>query len=283
MFCDFHFHSQYSDGLFTPQELAEKLQAAHIEYAALCDHETTAGYPEMKAACDAKGIKLLHGLELNTGDEGHTHVLCYGPGVLNPTLQADLQRRKKARQERILLTLARLKEIGITLTPEHEQEVLTTGTPSRPHVARALAAEGICPNYQVAFDRYLNRGRPAYVPHQVDSTMETVALAAECGCVPVLAHPMEIGIPLEAIHALVLSLKEVGLQGMEVFHPSANTRQTRALYAMARQENLLVTGGSDFHGDPTKTAAIGRFPGDWSTEREDAERLWQAANNTLSV
>ena len=273
---DLHVHSVFSDGVKTPDELAQMAKKAGLSYFALCDHDTADGYADMQKALEGSGIALVPGVEISTGQSGSTHVLCYGENVLGEEVKAFLHGIAQERIGRAEEMIRRLAKEGVCLSEEKREELLSSSSVGRTHLARAIVETGACHTVKQAFDRYLTQGRPAYVPRKLLSTAEAVDRLSRMHVVTVLAHPMRMGLEDTARHAFIRSLMECGLMGLEVYHPSANARTARVLDALARQENLLVTGGSDYHGDPGSTAHIGRLPSGWHTRTQDMTILFDA-------
>ena len=133
---------------------------------------------------------------------------------------------------------------------------------------------GLVSTVAQAFDRYLGKGKPGYVPRKCPTAQEGVALLKAAGATPVLAHPCRLGLETAALYSFVLSLKEAGLAGLEAWHPSANRTQAMELDRFARRNGLLVTGGSDFHGDANTQAALGHMPSGWNRWQEDSQLLF---------
>ena len=277
---DLHVHSVFSDGLKTPSELAVMAHKARLSYFALCDHDTADGYADMKRALANSRITLIPGAEISTGQSGSTHVLCYGPGVLNPGMTAFLQEIAGERVGRAAEIMRLLAREGVVIPEERQAQLLASSSVGRTHIARAIIETGAVNTVKQAFDRYLAQGRPAYVPRRLPSTTEAVEKLSRMQVVTVLAHPMRTGLADAALHAFILSLKECGLQGIEAYHPSANAQTARMLESLARQERLLVTGGSDYHGDHDSTAHIGRLPSGWQTRKQDIDALFDAIAST---
>lgn len=276
---DLHMHSVFSDGLKTPETLCAMAHELGLQAVALTDHDTVGGVEEMGRAAQAHGLDWLPGVEIGSGASGRTHIVCYGSAVEGTEMRAFLQRMsdtRKARAEEMVRLLE--TKAGIHLT-EEGLKLLDRPNVSRPHVARAMVASGVVDTTDEAFDRYLAEGKCAYVPRTLLSAQETVVLARRLGAVPVLAHPMRLKMEETAITAFILSLKEAGLMGVEAFHPSASPRMAGQLEALARREGLLVTGGSDYHGDPQAHARIGGLAEGWTAIREDVQALMNAVNH----
>ena len=273
---DLHVHSIFSDGLKTPDELCAMAVKAGVKHIALCDHDTVNGVPAMREAAARHGLSMIPGVEISTGRGGKMHILCYGENVENAEMKAFLESMAQERIGRAAAIMDRLAEEGIRIPEERRAELLAMPSIGRAHIARELIAMDVVNTMPQAFDRYLLEGRPAYVPRTEQPTAQTVAKLRAMRVVPVLAHPMRSGMEQTTIHALIHSLIECGLAGIEAYHPSANARVARLLDGIARQEKLLVTGGSDYHGDPGSTVRIGRLPAGWPARENDLSALESA-------
>mgnify|MGYP002538362432 FL=1 len=280
---DLHVHSRFSDGLFSPEELAARAVRAGIRQMALCDHDTLEGIQPMKRAAAAsllpggERMRFFPSLELSTGD-GNTHVLGYGADTENAVLLRTLEEIRRSRLTRMEEMLERLETLGIHLPEERRARLLVPGT-GRAHLARELVGMGLVSTVAQAFDRYLDTGKPGYVPRKCPTALEGVALLKAAGAAPVLAHPYRLGLETAAMCSFLLSLKEAGLAGVEAWHPSANRTQAMELDRFARRNGLLVTGGSDFHGDANTQVSLGHMPSGWNTCREDAQLLFDFINH----
>ena len=279
---DLHVHSAYSDGVLSPAALCALALQKRVETLALCDHDTTDGLAPLAAAAEAANraghrLTALRAVELSTGADGRTHILGYGVDPSEPALQAAVAALRVRRRERSAQMFTALQALGIELPADALCGLGGPGMPlGRPHVARALIDAGIVQTMEQAFDRYLAEGKPAYVPLAHLPTAEAVSLLSAAGAVPVLAHPARLCLPTQALEALVLSLQGAGLMGVEVYHPSASHGTVRQLEGLARRNGLLVTGGSDFHGDLSSRARLGEMPGGWRAWKSDLAAL-QAA------
>ena len=276
---DLHLHSTFSDGLKTPDELCRLAVKAGVSHLALCDHDTVAGLPAMREACEKHGLVLIPGVEISTGKGGKMHVLCYGENVESAEMKAFLNTVAQERIGRADRMMDLLAQEGIMIPEERRAALLSHPTVGRAHIARELIALGAVNTMQQAFERWLLEGRPAYVPRTQLSTADTAARLRQMKVLPVLAHPIRSGIEMPALHAFIRSLKECGLMGVEAYHPSANARAARVIDTIARQETLLVTGGSDYHGDPGSTVHIGRLPAGWPDRETDLSALQSALSN----
>ena len=273
---DLHLHSTFSDGLKTPDELCRMAAKAGVSHVALCDHDTARGVSAMLEAAQTHGLVCIPGAEISTGSAGKTHILCYGDAVTGADVQAYFDRVGRGRMLRAEAILQKLDGLGMRIPQEECEALLAAPSVGRAHIARALIAQGACNTIQQAFDRWLGEGRPAYVPRAKLLTEQAVLELSAMKVLTALAHPMRLGLDLPEVHALARSLKACGLRAMECYHPSANAKTARALESIARQEGLLVTGGSDYHGDAGSTVRIGRLPSGWNNREKDLQALQNA-------
>ncbi|MGE0713061.1 MAG: PHP domain-containing protein [Planctomycetota bacterium] len=247
MLLDLHSHSVASDGLLSPSALVAAAGRAGVEALALTDHDTTAGLREAAAAAPAAGLQLVPGIELSVHHEGHElHVLAYFAPARIDAWEAFQARRLAARWERLHAMIERLEALGApidrgALLAEREG---AEGVPGRPHVARALVAAGHVPDLDQAFERFLANGRPAHVPTRGPSAAEALALVRDLPGLSVLAHPI-----YGDLDPLLEGLTELGLDGVEAYHFTHEPEVAAHYQRRARDLGLLVTGGSDYHGD----------------------------------
>lgn len=272
---DLHLHSVFSDGLKTPEALCGMAAAMDMRWVALCDHDTLKGQQDMLAAARAHGLNALPGVEVSTGEGGRTHLLCYVADARNPTLTTFLTDLASDRRKRAGDILSRLADAGVSL-PEALARELDAPQVGRAHIARALVKAGAVKTVSEAFERYLGEGKCAYVPRRTLPTGEAVRRLSAMGAVVVLAHPMRLGLSDAALYPLIAEWKAAGLRGLEAFHPSASAQAARRLERLARDEGLLVTGGSDYHGDENTRVRVGRLPAGWHERQRDVDALCEA-------
>ncbi len=237
---ELHCHTTCSDGTLTPTELVEAAAQAGVCALAVTDHDTLSGWAEARTACERYGLEMIPGLELSTVHRGSSlHVLGFYPDP--ELLEPFLIERHAARVRRAQGIVERLVEMGypVTLPP--------VKTPGRFHIAAALKEAGHVESEAEAFRLWLNEGQPAYLPYEPLSAAEGIRHLRECGAVTVWAHPILFrGGNVESV---LPELVESGLQGLEVFHSEHTPRQSARLQKLAKQYGLVMTGGSDFHGD----------------------------------
>jgi len=210
---------------------------------ALTDHDTVAGIPEALQAGTEMKVEVIPGVELSAQDVNQEiHILGYFIRWDDPAFQRILDFLEGMRQDRLGEILRCLHRTGIPLTLDEVLEIAGKGTVGRLHVARALVARGAVGTQDEAFDRFLARGRPAYVERTGFTASEAIAAIRQANGIPVLAHPGNSRL------ANLGSLIQAGLRGIEVMHPAHTTEDVVALTRLATQHGLLITGGSDCHG-----------------------------------
>lgn len=243
---DLHVHSTASDGLVDPAELAGRLAAAGVTTFSLTDHDTVAGLDAASAAAAGHGLGFLAGIEITAVHEDRdVHVLGYGIDPRSPGLARFLKSQRETRRARVRRIAERLAAIGLPIGPEAVEPPPGPGRSiGRPHVARALVRAGHAASVAEAFDRWLGRGRPAFVPRVGPTVGEVIDAIGEAGGVAGLAHP-----GVTACDGLIPGLAARGLTAIEVWHSDHDPDTTQRYHALAAELELLATGGSDFHGD----------------------------------
>jgi predicted metal-dependent phosphoesterase TrpH len=259
MMIDLHTHSNASDGDFSPAQLAREAEKLGINTLALTDHDTLAGLESAAAEAKAAGIRFIPGIEINISWAGEAGISGLGPGgefhllglgLTSPSpafLDAinELSRRREARNREIL---DRMHELSIDASWDDIVSLSGGHSVGRPHFASLLVLKKIVRNRQQAFDRYLTKGRPLFVPKAGLNFEEAAALIRESGGVPVLAHPMSLFVAWGRLPDLVKTLRDQGLMGIEAWHPTAKAKSCRRLEELGKTLGLYITEGSDFHG-----------------------------------
>jgi 3',5'-nucleoside bisphosphate phosphatase len=252
---DLHTHTRASDGSDSPVELVEAAARAGVKVLAVTDHDTVAAVATAQAAGEEHGVRVLPGLEITGEVDGRVvHLLAYGAGLLASGAVGRVEavrRERLERNHRIGERLQALTGVG------HDQAAALAGRSalSRAHFARALIQAGVVADTAEAFDRYLSNGRPAYVPAPSLPVEEVVALVHGLGGLVVLAHPGRLG-AAEA-DGVVAAAIEAGIDGLEVWHSQHDAGARRHWQATADRHDLLVTGGSDYHGAHKPTVRLG--------------------------
>ena len=252
-FADLHLHTQFSDGTFTPEELVGRASKLGFAAIALTDHDSVEGCARAAAACAAVQMEFIPGAELTAEhDDTEVHILGYFLDTQNKVLLDRIGKFQAVRQNRIYEMCAALNKLGIPLKAESVFALANCKSPGRPHVARALVKEKLIGNLDEAFEKYLKKGRPAWVPKNKMSALEGIELIHQAGGLAVMAHP-----GLNRTDDIIPGLVKAGLDGIECFHTKHSTVMSERYLEIAEKYDLLVTGGSDCHGFSKKQPLIG--------------------------
>lgn len=258
-YADLHLHTLFSDGTFTPEELAARGAGVGLSTMALTDHDTVEGCARMAEACKALKIDFIVGTELTAEFQEHeVHLLGYFLDPHNQALLAEIKKFQTVRTNRIHEMVSRLNKMGVPLRAESVFALASCHSPGRPHVARALVNEGLSASMEEAFDKYLKKGRRAWVPKFKISAVNAINLIHQAGGLAVMAHP-----GLNHCDEIIPTIAQQGLDGLECFHTKHTPKMAKRYLAIAARHNLLVTGGSDCHGYSKGEPLIGgvKLPG----------------------
>jgi 3',5'-nucleoside bisphosphate phosphatase len=265
-FVDLHSHSTASDGACVPADVVREAHRLGLAALALTDHDTTAGLVEAAEEGKRLGVRVVPGVELSAVEDDHeTHILGLHLSDITP-IDSKLADLRDMRRSRAATIVEQLNAHGVRITFEAVLEQAGNAAIGRPHVARALIAEGWAVNSRDAFDRYLAAGRPGYVSKEPLTVKDAIALIHRAGGLAVVAHPAQSG-TRERIEALVND----GLDGIEVKHPGHSNEDVLRLSALVEHFELVPSGGSDWHGGSAagqRALGVMRVPGEW-LERQD--------------
>jgi 3',5'-nucleoside bisphosphate phosphatase len=259
---DLHCHTTASDGALSPAEVVGRAAHYALTVIAVTDHDTTAGIAAAQAAAQAHELTVIPGVEINTDVPGNeVHVLGYFIDYTNKEFSDELVRLREGRLGRARRVVELLATLGVRIRLERVLEI-AGGSVGRPHVAQAIIEAGYASTISEAFDRYLGRNAPAYVPRMKFAPTEACQLIRRAGGVPVLAHPVSFGPggvirDRPGLEALLVELAGAGLMGLEAYYPGYDAVTSEYLMGLARRHNLLLTGGSDFHGLQPEKADLG--------------------------
>lgn len=250
MTIDLHIHSTYSDGTFSPTSLVELARAKKVSAISITDHDTMEGTQEALAAGERSGVEVVPGLEMSVAHNStHLHLLGYYANSDNSDLIQVLKDIQVARISRNSRIIERLNALSLGVSLAEVEAKSTVGQTGRPHIAQVMVEKGYVKNIDQAFSDFLGKSGQAYVPRKVLSASEAIARIRGAGGVAVLAHPATIDNSLRSIPQLVGELVRVGLQGIEVYYPAHTRKIRKRLHTIAESYGLVVTGGSDYHGD----------------------------------
>jgi predicted metal-dependent phosphoesterase TrpH len=274
---DLHLHTTASDGRCTPQELVQRAALGGVSVMAVTDHDTTAATAEVESEARRLGIHAVPGIEITAVEAGRDlHVLGYLFNPCHEGLAALLETQRAVRVDRIEAIAARLAAhgVGIDVEPILDRSRRDNGRSiGRPQVARAMVEAGHVASTQEAFDRWLIPGRPGFVAREGPTVEVVIEIIHQAGGIASIAHPGQRG-----LGPRIPALAAAGLDAVEAFHPDHDAVLVQEYVQLARRLDLLLTGGSDFHGDP----AHGVEPGSVALPAEEWERV-QATRRSSSI
>ena len=247
---DLHTHSSVSDGTEEPADVVAAAARERLDAIALTDHDTTAGWDAAAAAARRLGVTFVPGMEVScrSADGISVHVLSYLHDPAHPGLLEEISRSRAARVSRAELMVQRLAEDFPIDWAAVQEQVAPGATIGRPHIADALVAAGVVPNRSAAFSGILTARSPYFVAHYAPDPARAVELVRQAGGVPVFAHPVASSrgrvVGEETFHEMI----DAGLQGVEVDHRDNPAEGRDWLRQLAKENSLLVTGSSDYHG-----------------------------------
>jgi 3',5'-nucleoside bisphosphate phosphatase len=259
---DLHTHTNRSDGVLEPLALYGAMRDFGMRLVAIADHDTLAGYRELRAAglgatAGPDGPRLVPAVEINSVcgqdllsmgielEEGELHVLGFGVDADDEALEAQLARQRGSRKTRLLLIIDALRRLGKPIDDQIAPYLETEEALGRPHIARAMVEAGYVETVQEAFDAWIDRKGPAYVPRQGLGTRDAIDAINAAGGIAVLAHYPAAPEQPELIRKLV----DWGVRGLEVNYRRFLPETVEQMTSFARRMGLVATGGSDYHGD----------------------------------
>ncbi len=280
--CDLHTHTLASDGSDSPEALVKMASQIGLKAVAVTDHDTIDGLCEAIAAGRRYGIEVIAGVELSVvAPKGNMHILGYFIDKSSESLIKTLKTVQEARKRRNPLIVERLNSMGIPVTMDMLERLSQGGQIGRPHFARALLELGAVKTVQEAFDRFLKRGASAYVPKSVLSPREAIDEIRKAKGIAALAHPFSLRCDSdEELREIAAELKGYGLSGMECYYSEHSRAFTDRLIDMCKGLDLVVTGGTDYHGKAKPYIRLGEGKGSLSIPYSCVEALrarWEAS------
>jgi len=266
---DLHVHTTASDGSLTPREVVRRAKALGLKAIAVTDHDTVAGVEEALEEGILCGLEVIPGIEISVDvTKGTCHLLGYFIDYKEKDLLKRLLFIQRAREERNLKMLQKLKALGIDLTLEEVKAQAKDGQICRPHFALAMIKKGYVSSVDEAFERFLKKGGPAYVEKFRLSPEEAIRMILQSKGIPVLAHPFTLELEKEEFETFLKELKQHGLKGIEAYYPDHTLEQTEFYERLGKKYGLLITGGTDFHGPPREEIELGKGRGNLSIPYE---------------
>jgi hypothetical protein len=266
---DLHIHSTASDGTLAPAEIIALAVRLGLGAISITDHDSIAGSREALLSGVPADLGFLTGVEISAEPPpsypgaGSIHILGYGLRLDDPELNRTLEKLQDSRRQRNPEIIARLNKLGIAIRIEEVEREAADGQPGRPHIAKLLVQKGVVKTIDDAFDRYLGNGKPAYVDKYRIESNHAIELINAAGGIPVLAHPCLLELErVEPLEDLLQEMMSMGLKGLEVYYPLHSPEQARQYADLALRHHLLMTGGTDFHGDIQPEIQMGVGKGD---------------------
>ncbi len=270
---DLHMHSNFSDGSDSPTQLVEKAKQLGLTAIALTDHDTIDGIPEFLEAGERLGIHTVPGVEISVDtklpNNGHMHMLGLFIDPKGKKLKETLDYLRTQRNLRAEKIIRKLNELGVNITLEELLEEAGEGSIGRPHVAKILVRKGVVGSIQEAFDIYLAKGKPAYMDKVKLGEEDAIQMIHDAGGFAILAHPHLMNYPtFGEARERIMQLREIGLDGFEIYYSTMPEEYTRGLIELAKAEGFVVSGGSDYHGANKDNIEMGTGLGNLSVPDE---------------
>ena len=281
---DLHMHSHFSDGSLSPSQLVEEARMRGLTAIALTDHDTIDGVPEFLEAGRRLGVTTVAGVEISVDtklpNNGHMHMLGLFIDPTSQKLKATLDYLREQRNRRAEKIIRKLNELGISVTLEELLEEAGEGSIGRPHVAKILIQKGVVTSIQEAFDVYLAKGKPAYMDKVKLNEMDAIQMIHDAGGLAILAHPHLMNYPtFEEAKQRILQLREIGLDGFEIYYSTMPLEYSQGLIQLAREMGFATSGGSDYHGANKDNIHMGSGLGDLAVPDElyiELKKFWES-------
>lgn len=270
---DLHLHSNRSDGTDEPEEIINIASGLGLKAVSLTDHDTVDGIEKALDAANKKGVGFIPGVEVSAEHTGELHILGYFPDDSYMGINDVLDKMKDARDIRNRKIIDSLSRVRVDISMDEVLKIANGGVAGKPHIASVLCDKGYAVSISDAFDKYLARGRFAYVEKEKFTPERCIEEILKYRGVPVLAHPILLKMNDFELDTFIKRLKEYGLMGIEVYYSLNYPAFTDFSLKIAGKYDLLPTGGSDYHGDNKPDIIPGKGTGDLNVPYEVYERL----------
>jgi hypothetical protein len=267
---DLHIHSTASDGSLTPASIIDHAQKLNLAAIAITDHDSIDGSKAALRLGIPPSLQFLTGVEISAAHppffpgSGSFHILGYGIRLDDPVLNQALKKLQKARKNRNPKIVRRLNELGFPVSIEDVEKIGGKGQIGRPHIACALMQKGYVSSIGEAFETLLGAAKPAYVNKERIGCEDAIDMISGAGGIAALAHPgiLEVA-DVRQMAALIQNLVDIGMRAIEVYYPQHTKEQTKQLVQLSKRYDLLMTGGTDFHGALTPEIQMGSGKGNF--------------------
>jgi len=242
---DLHIHTKFSDGTLSPEQVVNKAIQLNLSAIAITDHDTTEGiYPALKKA-KSTSLEVIPGIELSTHySEQEVHILGYYFDYQGAYINNILKKLQQKRVDRAKKIVEKLNQLGIEISYERVRTIASGPSIGRPHIAEAMIEKHYVNSMKEAFDKFIGEDAPAYVHRAKLTPFEAINIIKQANGIPVLAHP-----GLLKDQSIIYDLIDNGIMGLEVYHSKHDENQTEYYIKVASENGLLMTGGSDSHGE----------------------------------
>jgi predicted metal-dependent phosphoesterase TrpH len=255
---DLHVHTKASDGIYTPKEIIDYAISNGITSLAITDHDTVGGLPEAMEYAKETGFDLIPGIEFGLEyNAGSFHLIGLFVNFYNSTLLNATERLKKSRMIRLIRMVELLKEEGYNIPLEEVEEEAMGAAVGKPHIARVMIKKGYAGDMNYIFKNFMIKGKPGYVKRDRISLNEAVSIIKNSGGIPIIAHPISLN--AKSFKAFEIKLDEFllsGVLGIEVYSSMHTMTEVPEFLRIAKKKNILISGGSDFHGDKGKEIGV---------------------------
>lgn len=271
---DLHTHSTESDGTLTPQELMHHAKQVGLSAIALTDHDSIHGLAKARPVAESLGLELVPGVELSTDYSGQeVHILGYYVDEKNPEFLASLKNFVDGRDRRNEKMTTLLQQEGFDITMERLYAEYPDSVITRAHFASYLVAHGFVKDRETVFARYLGNTCRCYVPREKLTPFQAIKLIRLGGGLAFFAHPVLCHMSNVKLRNFLRELKDAGLEGIEAIYSMNTPKDETNLLGLAREFDLLVSGGSDFHGENKPHIRLGSGKGNLSIPYEILARI----------
>lgn len=268
---DLHTHTAASDGTCTPTELVQSAVKAGLSALAVTDHDTVDGIAEAFRAAKGTRLEVIPGIEISSMyDNKEVHIVGLFIDPKNSDLLLWLDNLRKHREDRNALMLARLKEMGIEISCD---ELPAKATVTRAHFAAAMLKKGYIRSIDEAFTRYIGDRCKAYVKRDLPDYYSSINMIRSAGGIAVLAHPLLYKMGTKVLENMLTNLKAAGLTAIEAYYSTHSPSDTKYIKRLAEENQLLLSGGSDFHGSNKKNLNLGTGYGALAVPYELLDKL----------
>ena len=258
---DLHNHSYYSDGALSPAQLVAYAKENGVDVLALSDHDSLDGLTEAHEAAKTAGLTLIPAVEISTiWQHQGIHVVGLNIDAKNQELVANMREQRQKRTDRAVIIAEQLEALGIEGALAGAKQIAQTDNLTRPHFAQFLLQNGHVTTLQAAFDKYLNRGKPAFVRVDWPPLNAVIDWTHQAGGLAVLAHPTRYRLTRTKLRALIQDFKDAGGDALEVVTSKTDKSEIEQMAAMANEFQLLASVGSDFHGIHLGYNKLGKLP-----------------------